>query len=193
MPDSRTEQLKQYMLAVPVRLKRSLLVFAYFLAIFICVGLPDGRPFEYAVPGAAIGLIIAAIAFFSGFFKLQGKIDESLKCVTAADTLTQVLDDFSAGTQIPKLGCIGQHYFFGQGTGTLVDLRKVQRIRYVREAYDDDGRTRYSHHLKFEVDGHIAEFVSLHNPACKKRAREALTLLDGRVPIDDDVRAKYLP
>lgn len=192
MPDSRTEQLKHYMLALPLRLKRSLLAFGLFFAIFVCVGLPDGRPLEYAVPGAIIGLIIAAVTFFSGYFRLHRVIDEALACVTAAGTLTQVLDDFDTGTQLPKLGCIGQSCFVGQGTGTLVDLRKVQRICFVREAYDSDGRTRYSHHLKFDMGGVQEVFVSLHNHACRKRAREALTLLDGRVPIDDDVRTKFL-
>ena len=192
MDCSREEQLKQYMLAIPLRLRRSLLVFAFFLSIYVVIGIADGRPFAYIRPGAIIALGVAAIAFFAGFFKLQKKVNETLTYVVASGALEEVFKDFDAGTKIAKLGCIGQNYFVGQETGTLVDLRRVQRIRYVREAYSDDGRTRYSSHLKFGIDGVLKEFVSLHNPNCVKRARKALALLDGRVPMDDDVRARYL-
>lgn len=191
MDNNREEQLKQYMLAIPIRFKRSLYIFAIIEGIYLFLGLAGGSLTAIG-GGALIALFLAALTFFGGFFKLQKKVRETLAHFAASGTLEEVLDDFEAGTQIDKLGCIGQNYFVGHGTGVLVDLRQVQQIRFVRETYRASGRRRYAHYLKFDVGGVLEEFVYLYNRKCTKRAREALTLLDGRIPMEDGVRQKYL-
>lgn len=194
----RTQEaaLKRYMIA-PLQLLKRIgpipLFFLLVVSIACFVNTSDkGEGFLRFLTFAV--LVVLAFYLIGLLLQLPGlmwKTDDTLSALRQQRVLEEVLTDFAAADEIPGLGCIGKHYFIGQGTGIVVDLRQVIRIRRdMVTNRDSEGKRLTSIHLNFELpDGRIETLAALSSypismSAQRERIHHALALMDGRFPID---------
>ena len=195
----RTQEaaLKRYLIAPLQLLKRIGPIPLYFLlvatiAFFLNTG--DSEGFLHLLTFAV--LVVLAFYLIGLLVQLPGvlwKADDTISALRQQRALEEVLTDFAVATELPGLCRIGEHYFIGQGTGIVVDLRQVIRIRRdIVTTRDSENKRHSSIHLSFELPDGRSELLadlsvlSINMSARRDRIHQALTLLDGRFPIDPE-------
>lgn len=195
----RTQEaaLKRYLIAPLQLLKRIGPIPLYFLlvvtiAFYLNTG--DSEGFLHLLTFAV--LVVLAFYLIGLLVQLPGvlwKADDTISALRQQRALEEVLTDFAVATELPGLCRIGEHYFIGQGTGIVVDLRQVIRIRRdIVTTRDSENKRHSSIHLSFELPDGRSELLAdlsiyfINMSARRDRIHQALTLLDGRFPIDPE-------
>ena len=110
----------------------------------------------------------------------------------ASGDLEEAVKNLETARQVIGIGAVGQHFYFGCGTGVVLRLEQISSVIHHVRTYTDDRRTKQEHSVLFvHRSGQMLPLCRLSNNRTRKAAAEMLKLLQDKCFIDSSLLSMF--